>query len=807
MMKKHIPGILLIYIIFLNGFFFHAEGQDKLITYPFDASYEIPDRPIELSHLEASLEIKPFDTLVIGKAVFNFQVLGQTLDSLVFSAPELKISEVLINEKVASFRMDGVNAVIFPLQQLYWNSSNTIAFIFSAKPTEGLYFIGWNDPLQLKRKQIWAHRPDHWLPYYPGIITVDMNVTVDERYKVFNNGVRVLVTNNPDHTRTWTYKMGHPHPFFSTSLVIGDYDFVSLSTKRGLSLEQWYYPDWKDHVEPTYRYMPEMFDFFESEFGLNYPWELYREAPVIDYMYGAMETTTSTIFGDYLMVDKRGFLGRNYVNVNAHELAHQWFGNYISHLKGKDLWLTESFATHYAKKFEEHVFGNDYYQDVRNKELLETLEASTHDNYGVGHSAGGRNRWYPKGSLVLDMLRTELGEEGFRASIKLYLESFPYQTAETSDFLGCIRKATGRSMEWFFEEWIYRGGEPEYGISYEDITNSKGNHQTRISVEQLHPTNEITGLFNMPINFEVHYQDGSLEVKNQRIKEKKEEVILPNPQNKKIDFVIFDPGRKIIKKEKFIRTYDELIAQALKAANMIDRYDALLALKEFELPVKKAGLLNCYELESYPLAKAEIITQLSADASAETMNLLGRAIRDTNDKIRLAVLQNLKSVPVELKNEYEQLLNDPSFLNVELALENLCHSFPGDRKRYLAMSRNEVGWRGMNVRIKWLEIAVGNGERKYLQELKNYSSPGYEFETRINAMNALKRLNLLDEGSCVNMLESITHWNFKIHNAGVDVLSNFYAQNRYRVLIDNVVGESASAKVKLEFEKLRKIGK
>ncbi len=552
-MKNKIPVFLLTAVL-LPWFSPPAAAQDRSVSYLYDASNEMQDRDIELSHMNAALTIKPFDTLVNGKVVFTFKALRETIDSIVFSVPELRITEIKINDLAASFKVQGSNVVIQPPVKQVWQSTNTIRFEYSVKPTDGLYFVGWNDPKQLKRKQIWAQRPDHWLPYTAGIITVDMAITVDEKYKVFNNGVRDKVTQNADHTQTWFYRMNHPHPFFSTCLVIGDYDFVSLKTKRGLPLEQWYYPDWKDHVEPTYRYMPEMFDYYESEFGLNYPWELYREAPVIDYMYGAMETTTSTVFGDYLMVDARGFKGRNYVNVNAHELAHQWFGNYISHLKGKDVWITESFATYWAKKFEQHIFGEDYYQDVRNKEILDALDASTHDNFAVGHSSGGRNRWYPKGSLVLDMLRTVLGDSSFKAGIRLYLESHPYQLAETNDFLTAIRKASGQSLEWFFDEWIYRGGEPSYEVKCEPVTSGNGNKETRISVDQVHKTDDLIGLFKMPVDFEVHYTDGATALKNQWITAKHEEVRIPNPSGKAIDFILFDPGRKLLKKLVFTRS-------------------------------------------------------------------------------------------------------------------------------------------------------------------------------------------------------------------------------------------------------------
>ena len=806
-MQNKFYSIILLSILFLTSFSLNVKAQDKSISYLWDASYEMQDREIELSHLNTNLTIKPFDTLVIGKVDFTFKTLREEIDSIVFSVTELKINSIKINDHDAKFKLKGNDVVIFPPVKLRWQSTNTLAFDYTAKPSEGLYFVGWNDPNQLKRKQIWAHRPDHWLPYAAGIITVDMAVTVDDRYKVFNNGVREKVVKNADHTQTWYYKMNHPNPFFSTCLVIGDYDFVSLKTMRGLPLEQWYYPDWKDHVEPTYRYMPEMFDYFEAEFGVNYPWELYREAPVIDYMYGAMETTTSTIFGDYLMVDPQGYMGRNYVNVNAHELAHQWFGDYISHLKNKDVWITESFATYWAKKFEQHIFGEDYYQNIRNQELADALDASTHDNYAVGHGSGGRNRWYPKGSMVLDMLRDVMGEDEFRAAIKFYLESHPYQVAETNDFLAAIRKATGRSLEWFFEEWIYRGGEPSYEISYQQITNNSGGKETRISVDQVHKTDDFIGLFKMPINFEVHYKDGTSDTKKQWISGRHEEVIIPNTTGKSVDFVLFDPNRKVIKKVKFTRTYDELAAQALHASNMIDRYDALLALRDFPLDKKKSDLLKCYNKETFQLTKGEIIAQLSTDNSDEVQQLIIRAINDPDDKVRLAVLQNVTKIPASSKVDYEKMLTDSSYLNIELALTNLCNSFPKEIKKYLDRTKNEIGWRGKNIRIKWLEISINNGNRKVVDELKGYSGESYEFETRINAINAMKRLNILDELVLKNMIQGLIHWNYKIRAAEMDNLKYFYAQDKYKALIDKVVDEGVNVAAKIEIDKIRKMAR
>ena len=139
-------------------------------------------------------------------------------------------------------------------------------------------------------------------------------------------------------------------------------------------------------------------------------------------------------------------------------------------------------------------------------------------------------------------------------------------------------------------------------------------------------------------------------VKSNGLPVEHEDVIIPNPAGKEIDFVLFDPNRKVLKKVKFIRSYDELASQALRASNMIDRYDALIALRDIPINQKKADLLKCYKKETFQLTKGEIIAQLSADNSEETTQLIINAINDKDDKVRLAVLQNVTKVPSSIKS-------------------------------------------------------------------------------------------------------------------------------------------------------------
>lgn len=787
-MKKQLSLISIsIVLIFFN--FLNLNAQNKTTTYLNDDGAWPANRIIDATHLTAEISIDPYKRIVSGKAKFDFQTLRFETDSFNLSVEDMKIVNVMIDKETVKYIVQNNILTVYP-EILHRNINYSLMIEYQSNNPSYLYFSGWDDPAGLKRKQIWAHRPFTWIPFLDDRLTVDMMVSFDKQYKVFSNGERISILESNDSVNTWHYRMCKPHPFFSTALVIGDYDYQPTKSASGLPLEMWYYPDQKDRVEPTYRYMAEMITLFEDEFGLPYPWELYRQAPVIDYLYGAMETTTSTVFGDYMFVDERAFTGRNYINVNAHELAHQWFGNYISHLTPKDVWLTESFATYYAKIFEKSVFGEDYYQNVRRDEWIETMEAEAKDQIPTGHSQGGRARWYPKGSLILDMLRNVMGEENFKASIKYYLEHFPYQDAETSDFLHSIYFATGLSMDWFFEEWIFRGGEPEYEVSYEPVTIGK-QFMTQFTVKQTHAVNETIKYFNMPVKFEVYYSDGTSDQITEWVDGQTTTVNVPNARNKGISFILFDPGRQILKKVKFEKSFTELSNQALNAPQMIDRYDALLALKVFPTDQKRDILLQCFSKENFHLNKSEVIRQLSADANQKSFDMIQKAIHDNDVYVRRTVVQNFTRIPEEMRQDYESLLSDISYINVELALTNLVYSFPAEAERYLEKTKHEEGWRGKNIRIKWLELAIGSGKKEHLPELIGYSSRSYEFETRQNTLIALKRLNYLDHEVSLNLLDAAIYWNYKLANTAKDVLNFYKQQTVYKEILRKAIPDMA----------------
>lgn len=759
---------------------FYTGAQLPVASRYADPSSDPPDLPVRLMHLTVKVSFVPEENRVDASADFTFS-WNRKADSIVFMAPDFSVKRLTINDTLVPYRQREGLLIIYPagvvrssdftLGRTGIAGTSSLYLEYTATPQAGNpYFIGWQPEETGRRKQIWAHRPHGWLPYLDARLTTDFHITFDQSFKVFSNGERISVKDNRDGTFTWHYSMRKNHPFFSTALVIGDYDYKQGRTANGIPLEFWYYPDMADRLATTYMHTEKMFSFLEKELQFPYPYPLYRQAPVADYMYGAMETTTSTVFGDYMFIGPRSWWQRNYVNVNVHELTHQWFGNCVVHLVNRDVWLTESFATYYAKIFEKEVFGEDYWQKVKHDERELTFQAAARNNYPVGGSRGGNERIYQKGSLVLEMLRNLMGDEEFKEAMHRYLNKFAFGYAETNDFIRCVYEATGVSYFWFFDQWVLRGGEPRYQVADSAETDSSGFLSTIFRVKQVQDINELNGLFRMPLVFEVHYADGTFDSAQVWVEKQETVVRVPNKDKKEILFLLFDPGRKVLKMVDFPQSIARRMAQASHARGMIDRYDALVSLRDVPSGLKTGFLAKRFSAERFHLVKNEILKQLAPDTGMVATEVKGRALTDPDALVRNTALLTIGLIPEFYRETAEKMLYDSSFVNVEQALELLCLSFPERIPGYLDATRDMEGWRGKNIRMKWLEIALLTGQDKYLDELKNYCSPRYGFETRINAFLLLKRLDYQDEITTEYALKAEKHWNRKLSSAAKEYL-------------------------------------
>lgn len=767
-------------------------AQQKTKTFLYDDEEAVPrEHSLDITNILIDVSFEPKIGLVKGKVTHTFFALQQGLDSIFFDAPKINIKEALLDGLAIKFKVNTQGVSVFPSKPLNLDKSYNISFVYEATPRVGLYFIGWNDPNNMSRKQIWtqgqAYDNRYWIPLFDkqnDKATTEVKVKFDAAYKVLSNGNKIEEKDLKDGTKSWHYRMTKPHSAYLIMLGIGKYDIKTVKSKGGVNIDLWHYPEYPERVNPTYIYSAEMMDWFEKELMVKYPWGKYSQIPVQDYTFGAMENTSATLFGDFYLVDEGAYLDRAYLYVNAHELTHQWFGDLITERTEKHHWLHENFATYYGNLFTGSVRGMDYYEWSRKTSIDQALEASKKDLLPIAHSKAGTVRHYPKGAVMLDMLRYVSGDEEFRRTMKYFLEKHAYQNVDSDDLLLAFHERTGLSLDWFWEEWIYRGGEPKYDIDFREGNDSKGNRASEFTVTQTHETNELVKLFKMPIVFEVHYKDGTVAKRKETIDQYRQMVALPNEAKKEIDFVLFDPNMKVMKSVIFGKPLEMLTAQATRAPYMLDRYDALVALRNYSLPQKQDALLEIYRNEKFFATKGEIIAQLSSTSDTKNLELFRSALADADVDVRKAALFNTKKIDERLLAEYEKLLSDKSYAIVELALDKLCSQFSSKAKDYLEMTKNTVGLRGSNVRIKWLEIQSSLDKATFAPQLAKYSGISYEFFTRVGAMNALKKINFVNDEVVRNIFDCALNANIKLSTDGIACIKYFSGQLEYKKMID-----------------------
>lgn len=412
---------------------------------------------VDFKNLESLIVFNQFtvDSTLFNTYEIKFDILKPT-DSIYLDAINMEFKHVALNGKAVNFKNDGKKLVIF--NDFEVNKSYNLSFIFFASPKKAMYFLGWEDK---GRNQIWTQGQgkytSNWLPSIDDVndkIEFDLKFVAPKGYRVLANG-KLISKSDVAGKNLWEYNMDKPMSSYLVAVVVGEYDGRSETSKSGIPLEYYYYPEDSLKFESTYRYSKQMFDFLEDEIGVAYPWQNYKQVPVHDFLYAGMENTSLTVFSDAFVVDSIGFNDKNYVNVNAHELAHQWFGNLVTATSGEHHWLQEGFATYYALLAEQTVFGDNYFHF---KLLESVLDLSRQDLSGNGTSLlnpkSSSLTFYQRGAWVLHALRHKVGDVVFKQAVKNYLEKHQFKTVETSDFIKEVERLHGRSLTSFVNLWI-----------------------------------------------------------------------------------------------------------------------------------------------------------------------------------------------------------------------------------------------------------------------------------------------------------------------------------------------------------------
>ena len=307
--------------------------------------------------------------------------------------------------------------------------------------------------------------------------TLEWHITVDSELVVAANGVHTGTEALENGRSTWNFVFDELIPTYLFVVHASDYEILEDQMSDGRPIVHHIRPGTERDAWVAFEKTPDILDHFADLFG-EYPWGSYGHA--VAPFGGAMEHTTMTTFGDSL-------IGRSYGEiVNAHEVAHHWFGDYVTLADWPEIWLNEGFAS-----YGEVIWYEDYYGETGRRQYVgsqidsyfnwqnyEGLSSVYDPNYLFGGAV------YDKGSVVLDMLRTYMGDDAFFTSVRNYVDSYAHGVATTSDLVEEVSLVAGEDMQWFFDQWVYRKGDPEISTGWTSTELEDGGVQVDIRVQQ-----------------------------------------------------------------------------------------------------------------------------------------------------------------------------------------------------------------------------------------------------------------------------------------------------------------------------------
>ncbi len=554
---------------------------------------------------------------------------------------------------------------------------------------KGLYFINADGQEEGKPKQIWTQGETAgsscWFPTIdsPNVkFTQDVYITVDSTYKTLSNGL--LISQEPDQSgqRTDHWKQTVPHAPYLTMLAVGDYAIATDMMPNGLELSYYVEPKYGGDAHAIFGRTPEMMAFFSNIFGVEYPWEKYAQIVVRDFVAGAMENTTATVHEEGVQTDARSILDGNSDAVIAHELAHHWFGDYVTAEEWGQLPLNESFANYSEYLWSEYYIGKNEADWQNLQELKQYLtEAETKqvpliryfykdaENMFDSHS-------YAKGGRILHMLRKYVGDEAFFKSLQNYLKTHALGTAEINDLRMSFEKVTGEDLNWFFDQWFLRPGHPVLKIKQDYSTTT---NKVQLKVTQAQDTLATT-VYRLPLKVDVwtggkrNRYDVVIDKVNQT---------LEFPSAKKPDLVIFDAESQLLANIEQDKDRPELVYQYNHSQQFLPKYEALAALEgKLQDSTARNVLIKAMTDPFWKLRQMAIsnFAEYDGEGFADIEKIIqSRARSDRHPQVRAEAIITLASFGDNNNDPvFREALSDSSYQVVSVALDKYLVGQPSD---------------------------------------------------------------------------------------------------------------------------------
>jgi aminopeptidase N len=688
---------------------------EPIIVTPNDKKYR-PERTKihDLLHTRLHVSFDWQKQQLHGLATLELKPYFYPQDSLVLDAKNFDIHRIGLIENLDTiplvYKYDNWQLEI-ELDKTYDREDKYLIFIdYTAKPNEreaggsaaitsdkGLYFINplGSDPD--KPKQIWTQGETEsnsfWFPTIDAPnerTTQEMFITVDDKFVTLSNGLLISSKSNNNGTRTDYWKMDLSHAPYLFMMAIGEYAVVR-DEWEGMEVSYYVEPAYEEHAEAIFGNTPEMLTFFSNLLDYKYPWPKYSQVVVRDFVSGAMENTTASVFMEDLQATSRELIDFNWDGIIAHELFHQWIGNLLTCESWANLPLNEAFANYSEYLWYEYKYGKDAAEYHNIQELEKYLQEAQEKQvdliryYYEDREAMFDSHSYAKGGRILHMLRHSLGDKAFFAGLKRYVKENEFNDVEVHDLRLAFEEATGKDLNWFFNQWFLASGHPK--IKVEAVYDSIAKDYI-VKVWQLQDQ-ETTPLYKLPVDLQIFLRDKS-RTYSVMLNEAYHEFKFGYEQ--KPNLLLFDKQSQLVAEIIHDKTQEEIIFQYKNADEFSAKYLALQKLtanpgKNYET------LVNALQDEAWQIRELAF-SGLNDYEGVHSANLeeklVSLAHNEPKSSVRADALNLLSSFSFDKHKEvFIKSLQDSSYSVLGIALYTIAESSMEDKEKLLSQFEQE----------------------------------------------------------------------------------------------------------------------
>ncbi|PMB27804.1 aminopeptidase [Fischerella thermalis CCMEE 5198] len=646
----------------MSYYFFDTENHRyKSFELPGAKPHYNPDRPGQVEHIFLDLNLDIPNQSVQGKCHITLLPIRNGIDRLILDAVSLNIESVFVDEVQQKFDYDGEKLSIKLHSPTIANQRLAIAIAYSVQqPQRGIYFIQPNKHYPHKPTQVWTQGEDEdsrfWFPCfdYPGqLSTSEIRVRVPKPLIAISNGELIATEVDGDY-KIYHWSQQQIHPTYLMTLAVGD--FAEIRDEwNGIPVTYYVEKGREADAKRSMGKTPRMMEFLSEKYGYVYAYSKYAQVCVDDFIFGGMENTSTTLLTDRCLLDARAALdNRKTESLVVHELAHQWFGDLVVIKHWSHAWVKEGMASYSEVMWTEHEYGADeaaYYRLGEARSYL-AEDSGRYRRPMVTHVYREAielydRHIYEKGSCVYHMIRTELGDEMFWQAMQTFVQDNAHKTVETIDLLRAIEKATGRNLLFLFDQYVFRGGHPDFKVAYSWDGDA---NLAKVTVTQTQASSDKNGsssdLFDLriPIGFGYAENGATAELKIFKVRVHEREQAFYFPLEEKPLFVSFDVGNNFLKTVALEYPVPELKAQLEFDPNPISRIYAAEALaKKGGLEVLKA-LETALQKDPFWGVRAEVAAQIAEIKLDQTFDALVLGLKDDNPNVRRAVVEALAKI-------------------------------------------------------------------------------------------------------------------------------------------------------------------